>query len=48
MTEEVQPDATNVSEAVDALEEAVETTTEEATTEEATTEETTTEETTAE
>ena len=48
VTEEVQPDATNVSEAVDAVEEAVETTTEEATTEEATTEETTTEETTAE
>ena len=43
VTEEVQPDATNVSEAVDAVEEAVETTTEEATTEEATTEETTAE-----
>ena len=43
VTEEVQPDATNVSEAVDAVEEAVETTTEEATTEETTTEETTAE-----
>ena len=38
VTEEVQPDATNVSEAVDAVEEAVETTTEEATTEETTAE----------
>ena len=38
VTEEVQPDATNVSEAVDAVEEAVETATEEAATEETTAE----------
>ena len=38
VTEEVQHDATNVSEAVDAVEEAVETATEEAATEETTAE----------